>query len=242
MASVLVVGASSDVAHRLIPELLAAGHTVTGLARDASRLAAFEHERFHAVIGDALDQTVLQDAVAQASAEEPVSMVAHLVGSIVIRPPHAMKMDQFNEVIATNLGSAFLTLSVCGKAMMRTGGGRMVFTSSVAAGLGLVNHEAIAAAKGGLEAMVRSAAATYAKRGLRINAVAPSLTETRLAEPMLRSEAARAASEAMVPIGRIGQPEEVATTMAWLLEGAPDNLTGEVLHVDGGMGRVRAMG
>ena len=103
-----------------------------------------------------------------------------------------MKMDQFNEVIATNLGSAFLTLSVCGKAMMRTGGGRMVFTSSVAAGLGLVNHEAIAAAKGGLEAMVRSAAATYAKRGLRINAVAPSLTETRLAEPMLRSEAARA--------------------------------------------------
>ncbi|GIS27450.1 MAG: hypothetical protein CM15mP128_2090 [Methanobacteriota archaeon] len=140
------------------------------------------------------------------------------VGSIVIRPPHAMKMDQFNEVIATNLGSAFLTLSVCGKAMMRTGGGRMVFTSSVAAGLGLGNHEAIAAAKGGLEAMVRSAAATYAKRGLRINAVAPSLTETRLAEPMLRSEAARAASEAMVPIGRIGQPEEVATTMAWLLE------------------------
>ncbi|MEC7460872.1 MAG: SDR family NAD(P)-dependent oxidoreductase, partial [Candidatus Thermoplasmatota archaeon] len=109
MASVLVVGASSDVAHRLIPELLAAGHTVTGLARDASRLAAFEHERFHAVIGDALDQTVLQDAVAQASAEEPVSMVAHLVGSIVIRPPHAMKMDQFNEVIATNLSSAFLT-------------------------------------------------------------------------------------------------------------------------------------
>ena len=62
------------------PNLLAAGHTVTGLARDASRLAAFEHERFHAVIGDALDQTVLQDAVAQASAEEPVSMVAHLVG------------------------------------------------------------------------------------------------------------------------------------------------------------------
>jgi NAD(P)-dependent dehydrogenase (short-subunit alcohol dehydrogenase family) len=59
---------------------------------------------------------------------------------------------------------------------------------------------------------------------------------------MLRSDASRAASEAMVPIGRIGQPEEVATTMAWLLTGAPDNMTGEVLHVDGGMGRVRAMG
>ncbi|DAC33900.1 MAG: hypothetical protein CMB38_03550 [Euryarchaeota archaeon] len=242
MASVLVVGASSDLAQQLIPTLLADGHTVTGLARDQSRLANLSHERFHPVIGDALDQTALQEAVAKATADEPLAMVAHLVGSIVVRPPHAMKMDQFNEVIATNLGSAFLTLSVCGKAMMRSGGGRMVFTSSVAAGLGLVNHEAIAAAKGGLEAMVRSAAATYAKRGLRINAVAPSLTETRLAEPMLRSDASRAASEAMVPIGRIGQPEEVATTMAWLLTGAPDNMTGEVLHVDGGMGRVRAMG
>ena len=68
MASVLVVGASSDVAHRLIPELLAAGHTVTGVARDASRLAAFGSEGFHAVIGDALDEAVLADAVAQASA------------------------------------------------------------------------------------------------------------------------------------------------------------------------------
>jgi NAD(P)-dependent dehydrogenase (short-subunit alcohol dehydrogenase family) len=242
MASVLVVGASSDLAQQLIPNLLADGHTVTGLARDQTRLANLNHERFHPVIGDALDQTALQEAVAQASADEPLALVAHLVGSIVIRPPHAMKMEQFNEVIATNLGSAFLTLSVCGKAMMRSGGGRMVFTSSVAAGLGLVNHEAIAAAKGGLEAMVRSAAATYAKRGLRINAVAPSLTETRMAEPMLRSDASRAASEAMVPIGRISQPDEVATTMAWLLTGAPDNITGEILHVDGGMGRVRAMG
>ncbi|MAI09248.1 MAG: hypothetical protein CMA08_01525 [Euryarchaeota archaeon] len=242
MASVLVVGASSDVAQRLIPELLAAGHTVTGVARDASRLAAFGSQGFHPIIGDALDEAIMKEAVEQASAEEPLSLVAHLVGSIVVRPPHAMKMEQFNDVIATNLGSAFLTLSICGKAMMRSGGGRMVFTSSVAAGLGLVNHEAIAAAKGGLEAMVRSAAATYAKRGLRINAVAPSLTETRLAEAMLRSDAARAASEAMVPIGRIGQPEEVAGTMAWLLTGAPDNMTGEVLHVDGGMGRVRAMG
>ena len=127
--------------------------------------------------------------------------------------------------------------------MMRSGGGRMVFTSSVAAGLGLVNHEAIAAAKGGLEAMVRSAAATYAKRGLRINAVAPSLTETRLAEPMLRSEAARAASEAMVPIGQ-DRPTRRGGQRRWhgCLTGAPDNLTGEVLHVDGGMGRVRAMG
>ena len=242
MASVLVVGASSDVAQHLISALLTDGHTVTGLARDESRLAALKHERFHPVVGDALDQAMLQEAVAKASADEPLALVAHLVGSIVVRPPHAMKMDQFNEVIATNLGSAFLTLSICGKAMIRSGGGRMVFTSSVAAGLGLVNHEAIAAAKGGLEAMVRSAAATYAKRGLRINAVAPSLTETRLAEPMLRSDASRAASEAMVPIGRIGQPEEVATSMAWLLTGAPDNMTGEVLHVDGGMGRVRAMG
>ncbi|GIS44925.1 MAG: hypothetical protein Ct9H90mP16_19950 [Candidatus Poseidoniales archaeon] len=67
----------------------------------------------------------------------------------------------------------------------------MVFCSSVAGSIGLVNHEAISAAKGGIESMVRSAAATYAQRGLRINAVAPGLTDTKMASKILASDAMR---------------------------------------------------
>jgi NAD(P)-dependent dehydrogenase (short-subunit alcohol dehydrogenase family) len=123
--------------------------------------------------------------------------------------------------------------------MIKSGGGRMVFVSSVAGSYGLTNHEAIAAAKGGLEAMVRSAASTYAKRGIRVNAVAPGLTDTRLAATVLRSDAIREASVSMIPLHRLNQPEEVANSMAWLLTDAPDNLTGQILHLDGGMAKLR---
>ena len=74
--------------------------------------------------------------------------MAHLVGSFPVRPPHAMSKDSFEQVISTNLTSAFVTLSIACKQMLRTGGGRVVFTSSIAGSLGLVNHEAISAAKG----------------------------------------------------------------------------------------------
>tara|TARA_B110000967_G_C18549284_1_gene394529 strand:+ start:133 stop:507 length:375 start_codon:yes stop_codon:yes gene_type:complete len=122
--------------------------------------------------------------------------------------------------------------------MLRTGGGRLVFTSSVAASLGLMNHEAIAAAKGGVESMVRSAAATYSQRKIRVNAVAPGLTDTRLAETLLRSDAIRDAAVSKIPIKRINQKEEIASTMEWLLCEAPDNITGQVLHLDGGMAKI----
>ena len=115
----------------------------------------------------------------------------------------------------------------------------MVFTSSVAATLGLMNHEAIAAAKGGIESMVRSAAATYSQRNIRVNAVAPGLTETRLAETLLRSDAIREAAVGKIPLKRINQPEEVAKSMHWLLTSAPDNLTGQIIHLDGGMSNIR---
>ena len=84
--------------------------------------------------------------------------------------------------------------------MLGQGRGRMVFTSSVAGSLGLVNHEAISAATGGIEAMVRSAAATYANRGIRVNAVAPGLTNTKLASPIMSNETASQAASQKIPI------------------------------------------
>ena len=140
--------------------------------------------------------------------------------------------------VDTNLTSAFLTLSIAGKAMLSQGHGRMVFMSSVAGSLGLVNHEAISAAKGGIESMVRSAAATYANRGLRINAVAPGLTDTKLASPIMSNETASQAASQKIPIKRVGSKEEVANVIKWLLTEAPENFTGQILHTDGGMSNV----
>ena len=242
MASYLIIGGSSDIAIVTGKKMLEQGLSVTCLARDESRVEELKSLGASIVIGDALDQDSISSAIEIASqkGDGKIAGVAHLVGSITIRPPHALAVEAFNEVITTNLSSAFLTLSMCGKAMLKMGGGRMVFTSSVAGSLGLVNHEAIAAAKGGVESMVRSAAATYAKRGIRVNAVAPGLTDTRLAATVLRSDAIREASANMIPLKRINEAEEVATSIHWLLTGAPDNFTGQIMHLDGGMSQILA--
>ena len=238
--SFLLVGASSDIALNLGQKLLDRGTILTLLARDAERVQPLVDQGATLVQGDALDRECVQRAVdiAKDNGEGSISGVAHLVGSLVIRPPHALSLDAFNEVLHTNLSSAFLTLSVACKAMLRSGGGRLVFTSSVAATLGLMNHEAIAAAKGGVESMVRSAAATYSQRNIRLNVVAPGLTETRLADTMLRSDAIREAAISKIPLKRINQPSEVSSTIEWLLCDAPDNFTGQILHLDGGMSQI----
>ena len=231
----LIIGGNSDIAKDVIQRLTENGHAIHALVRSeeqAEQLKALGHT---ATIGDATKEAYIKQSVEEAKQKGDIDGILHCVGSIVIRPPHALNQEAFEEVITTNLTSAFLTLSIGGKAMLRQSRGRMVFTSSVAGSLGLVNHEAIAAAKGGIEAMVRSAAATYARRGLRINAVAPGLTDTKMASRILASDAMRDAASQKIPMQRINQKEEAASAMHWLLTDAPDNMTGQVLHLDGGM-------
>ena len=101
--------------------------------------------------------------------------------------------------------------------------------------------EAIAAAKGGVEALVRSAAATYAAQGLRINAVAPGLTETPMTANMLKMAAMREGAARQYPLGGIQSAEQVADVMAFLLGDGAARLTGQVIAVDGGFTTVRPL-
>lgn len=239
--SFLIIGGGSDIAQQLANKLTQNDYTVTMLVRNNESLDAQIVSKVTVVNGDALSSEDLTSAieVAKQQGGGKISGMAHLVGSVLIRPPHAVKVEAFEEVIQTNLLSAFMALSMTCKALLKSGGGRVVFTSSVAASLGLVNHEAIAAAKGGIESMVRSAAATYALRKIRVNAVAPGLTDTKLSEPITGTESMRESAVSMIPMKRINKPEEIAETMYWLLTSAPDNLTGQIMHIDGGMRNVR---
>jgi NAD(P)-dependent dehydrogenase (short-subunit alcohol dehydrogenase family) len=161
------------------------------------------------------------------------------VGSVVLRPAHLTRQGDWEEVVATNLTSAFAVVRAAAGAMMRDGGGSIVLVSTAAARIGLPNHEAIAAAKGGVDALVRSAAATYGRQGVRVNAVAPGLVDTPLTARITGNEKARENSEAMHALGRIGNPEEVAESIRWLLSDAAGWVTGQTLGVDGGLGTVR---
>ena len=158
--------------------------------------------------------------------------------SLLLKPAHLTTDSEWNETIATNLTSAFATVRGAAKTM-RSGGGSVVLFSSAAAQIGLANHEAIAAAKAGVNGLARSAAASYASRGIRFNVVAPGLVKTKLTRRIWESERAAATSRAMHALDRLGEPQDVASVVCFLL--APENswITGEVFSLDGGLAHVK---
>jgi NAD(P)-dependent dehydrogenase (short-subunit alcohol dehydrogenase family) len=167
-----------------------------------------------------------------------ITAAVNLAGSILLKPAHMTAAQEFEETIDLNLRTAFALTRAAGKHMKATGGS-VVLISSCAAGIGLANHEAIAAAKAGVEGLVRAAAATYASAGIRFNAVAPGLVATPMAKRITDNEGALKASTAMHPLGRIGQPEDIAGAIAFLLGDESRWTTGQVLGVDGGLARLK---
>ncbi|MEM9398637.1 MAG: SDR family oxidoreductase [Verrucomicrobiota bacterium] len=160
------------------------------------------------------------------------------VGSIILKPAHLTTQQEFEQTINLNLSSAFATIKFGAKAMMQNGGS-IVLLSSAAARKGLVNHEAIAAAKAGVIGLTQSSAATYSSYGVRINCVAPGLVDTPMASRITSNEASLKASEKMHPLGRIGKPEDVASAIAWFLNSTNSWVTGQVLGIDGGLADIQ---
>lgn len=169
--------------------------------------------------------------------------IVNCAGSILLKPAHLTKPMEFAEIIATNLTTAFNLVHSGTRIMMRQeGGGSIVLCSSVAARRGLMNHEAIAAAKAGVEGLALAAAASYARHGIRVNCVAPGLTRTPLTESLTSNPNILKASAAMHPLGRIGESGDVASAICWLLSGHQGWVTGQVLGIDGGLGTLQARG
>jgi NAD(P)-dependent dehydrogenase (short-subunit alcohol dehydrogenase family) len=104
----------------------------------------------------------------------------------------------------------------------------------------MINHEAIAAAKAGVVGLALSAAATYARYNIRVNCVAPGLTRTPLTASLTQNEQTLKASSALHPLGRIGEPDEVASAIRWFLSPEQSWVTGQVLAVDGGLSSLQS--
>jgi NAD(P)-dependent dehydrogenase (short-subunit alcohol dehydrogenase family) len=239
--SYLIFGGSGGIGSALARRLLASGAQVFAAGRSSARLEAAglsAHCPFLPCDVRSTEQVDAAFAAAMQRCDGTLHGVALCVGSIVLRPVHLTSDADFAEVLDLNLGSAFRVARAAAKTLRD--GGAVVFCSSAAASVGMPNHEAIAAAKAGIEGLVRSAAATYAARGLRFSAVAPGLVRTPLAAAITGNAAALAASESLHPLGRIGEPADVAAAIGWLLDPANSWLSGEVLHVDGGLSRLRA--
>jgi NAD(P)-dependent dehydrogenase (short-subunit alcohol dehydrogenase family) len=237
---VLITGATGGIGRALSRQLHAQGLRVVAVGRDANRLADVQaHARIAADTttpeGAAQAVTVCQDLMGAC----PV-LLAHCVGSTLIAPLHRTQAQTYREVMRVNLDSAFFMVQAW-IAALQGAPGAAVLASSVVARIGVANHEAIAAAKGGLEALVRSTAATYATQGLRINAVAPGMTETPMTVNMLKMPAMREGAARQYPLGGIQSAEQVADVMAFLLGDGAARMTGQILAVDGGFTTVRPL-
>ena len=194
---------------------------------------------------DATEFEQVQDAVSHTTdTYGRLDGVVNFVGSILLKPAHLTSLDEYRTQIEKNLDTAFNTVKASARPMMREGGSIVLMTSAVSR-TGLKNHEAIAAAKGGVTGLMRAAAATYAGRNVRVNAVAPGLVggegkhKSKMSAQILSSEAGRKQSEKMHALGRVGTPEDVAPAITWLLDPNTDWVTGQVIGVDGGLGTVR---
>lgn len=237
----LVVGAAGGIGTALCRRLNARGAALILAGRDEARLNALSNEVGGEVAPvDARDFDAMSVVVADAAMRHSrLDGVVNLAGSIVLKPAHSTSMQDYSDVIATNLTTAFAVVRAAGPVLGRTGGS-IILMSSAAARVGLPNHDAIAAAKAGVIGLGLSAAATYAARGVRVNVVAPGLVRTPLAARLVNNDASRKASEAMHALGRIGEPEEVASMIDWLLDPAQSWITGQVFGIDGGLSTVRA--
>lgn len=239
----VIFGGAGGIGRATAARLVAAGARVLLAGRTADTLAAAAEALGPAAAWTTTDATdaaqvdrVIDDAVTRFGR---LHGIAHCVGSIVLKPAHLTKPEEFEQVLRVNLVSAFHVVRAAGRVMPAAGGGAVVLVSSAAARIGLANHEAIAAAKAGLEGLARSASATYAAKQLRVNVVAPGLVRTPLAARITGSPAAEQASLGMHPLGRLGEPDDVASAIAWLLDPATGWTTGQVIGVDGGLGALK---
>ncbi len=232
----VIIGATGTTGSCLARKLVEAGREVFLVGRDPAKLQELASELgAQFATADLSSSDSLGEAVSGAG---QVDSFVNCIGSILLKPAHLTSDAEFREVVETNLFSAFATVKCAGK-MLRANGGSVVLMSSAAAKLGIANHEAIAAAKAGIEGLARSAAATYAGANIRFNVVSPGLVKTNLTKRIWEVPAMANASAELHALGRLGEPEQIASMIAWLI--APENhwITGQVIGVDGGLGSVQ---
>ncbi|ACO32955.1 MULTISPECIES: SDR family oxidoreductase [Acidobacterium] len=239
----VILGAYGGIGSALTRRLADAGHRLFLVGRDQARLQplAAEVGAVGFARADATASAEVESTIADGAAQlGTLDGIANCFGSLLLKPAHLTTDEELEATLAISLKSAFATVRAAARTMKQ--GGSVVLLSSAAARLGIASHEAIAAAKAGVQGLALSAAATYASRNLRVNCVAPGLTKTPLTERITGNEMAAKGSLAMHALGRFGEASEVASAIAWLLDPEQSWVTGQVIGVDGGLATVRTRG
>lgn len=239
MGFVAILGATGTIGKAIASGLSSEGKRVLLIGRNREKLALLSTQLGQPSLWlESLESQFLEDGLATAAEQHgDVYAIVNCIGSLWLKPAHQTSDADFRQVLETNLFTAFAAVRAGGKLMRETGGTILLFASA-AAEIGIHNHEAIAAAKGGVISLGRSAAATYAPYNIRVNVISPGLIQTNLTRAIWSHASIADASTRLHALGRLGTAENVASLAIWLLAAENDWITGQVIGVDGGLAHV----
>jgi NAD(P)-dependent dehydrogenase (short-subunit alcohol dehydrogenase family) len=225
---IAIIGGTSGIGRAAVAQLQADGHVVHAACRSPEKLADLD------IVAQPFDAA----APGPLTWPERLDGFVYFPGSISLKPFHRLTPEDFQRDLQVNLFGAIAALQSALPALKASGNASVVLFSTVAVAQGMPMHASIAAAKGAVEALARSLAAEWAPT-IRVNVIAPSLTDTPLAGALLNSDLKKEAAGKRHPLQQVGRSEDMAALVAHLLSGSSRFMTGQVLHVDGGLSAVR---
>ena len=224
----IVFGGSRGIGSAVVESLVLQGHAVWSVSRNGQAPSGA-----HPIAWDAISDEPILDLPSE------IHGVVYAPGSINLKPFRGLKLEEFRADFELNAMGAVKALQACLPAMKSAGKASVVLFSTVAVQSGMSFHASIAMAKGAIEGLTRSLAAEWAPL-IRVNAIAPSLVNTDLAARLLSTPEKVEASGKRHPLQRVGEPNDIASAVLFLLGEGSDWMTGQVMAVDGGMGSLRA--
>lgn len=225
---IAIIGGTSGIGRATVAQLQADGHFVHAACRSPEKLADL------GVVAQPFDAA----APGPLTWPERLDGFVYFPGSISLKPFHRLTAEDFQRDLQVNLFGAIAALQSALPALKASGNASVVLFSTVAVAQGMPMHASISAAKGAVEGLARSLAAEWAPV-IRVNVIAPSLTDTPLAGALLNSDLKKEAAAKRHPLQQVGRSEDMASLVAHLLSGHARFMTGQVLHVDGGLSSVR---
>lgn len=236
----LVTGASRGIGKAIAAGLAQAGYLVVGTATTeggAERIS--EHLKSLGNAGGGVAMNIADDESVSAALKtinEQYGAPVILVNNAGITRDNIMlrmKAEEWTDVINTNLNGIYRVSKGCLKGMTKARWGRVINISSVVGSMGNAGQANYAAAKGGVEGFTRALAREIGSRNITVNAVAPGFIQTDMTDEL--NEQQRESMLAQIPLGRLGQPEEIASAVVWLAGDGAGYVTGTTIHVNGGM-------